>query len=144
MPSKQPSHRAHKLKGVARALRREMTPAEAILWLYLRDRRFDGFKFRRQQPVDHYVVDFFCPAARLVVELDGESHVGKEPHDAVRQAYLESQGLRVLRFWNHEVYEDKEAVLDTIWVNCAERSGMSSGDPSPPAPLPQGERGGKQ
>jgi very-short-patch-repair endonuclease len=121
-----------------------MTPAEAILWRHLRDRRFDGFKFRRQQPVDQYVVDFFCPAARLVVELDGESHIGKEPHDASRQAYLESQGLLVLRFWNHAVYDDKDAVLDAIWMACSERSGRGGPYPSPPTPLPQGERGERQ
>jgi very-short-patch-repair endonuclease len=86
------------LYGTARRLRREMTPAEKVLWKHLRNRRFAGFKFRRQQPVDYYVVDFFAPAVWLVVELDGESHVGKDVHDAKRQAYLESQGLRVVRF----------------------------------------------
>jgi very-short-patch-repair endonuclease len=89
----------------ARELRREMTPAERIVWKQLRDRRFAGFKFRRQQPIGPYIVDFFCASRRLVVELDGETHLGKEVNDQIRQGYLERQGLRVLRFWNTEVYE---------------------------------------
>jgi very-short-patch-repair endonuclease len=104
--------------AIARRLRRELTPAEKILWGQLRNRRFAGFKFRRQQPIDRYVADFFCAAARLVVELDGESHVGKDVHDATRQAYLETQGLRVVRFWNTLVYDDLDTVLEVIWELC--------------------------
>jgi very-short-patch-repair endonuclease len=101
----------------ARQLRAEMTPAERILWRKLRNRRFGGAKFRRQQPLDWYIADFFCAAARLVIELDGDSHMGKEERDARRQAYIESHNLRVLRFWNFEVYDDLEWVLDCI--DCA-------------------------
>ena len=96
-----------------------MTPAEEILWKYLRDRRFEGFKFRRQQPIDHYIADFCCFSARVIVELEGESHVGRENHDAIRQAYLEAQGFRVLRFLNHDIYEDKDTVLEAIWQACS-------------------------
>jgi very-short-patch-repair endonuclease len=105
----------------ARQLRRDMTPAEVMLWKQVRDRRFAGFKFRRQQPLDFYIADFFCPTARLVVELDGDSHVGKEERDARRQRFIESQNMTVLRFWNVEVYDDLEMVLDTIWA-CLERA----------------------
>lgn len=68
----------------ARRLRAEMTPAERIVWRKLRNRRFGHAKFRRQQPLDCYVADFFCAAARLVIELDGDSHMGKEERDAIR------------------------------------------------------------
>ena len=98
----------------ARQLRAEMTPAERILWRKLRNRRFANAKFRRQQPLDWYIADFFCAEARLVIELDGDSHMGKEERDAFRQAYIESHDLRVIRFWNHEVYDELEWVLDCI------------------------------
>jgi very-short-patch-repair endonuclease len=97
-----------------RQLRAEMTPAERILWRKLRNRRFADAKFRRQQPLDWYIADFFCAAARLVIELDGDSHMGKEERDARRQAYIESHNLRVTRFWNFEVYDDLDWVLDCI------------------------------
>ncbi len=112
--------------ATARRLRREMTPAEVILWELLRNRRLTGFKFRRQQPVGPYVADFFCPAAKLIVELDGDSHVGKDLHDAERQAYLESQGLRVVRFWNTLVYDDLDTVLEVIWELCNDPSRPTS------------------
>lgn len=98
----------------ARALRAEMTPAERILWRRLRNRRFGDAKFRRQQPLDCYIADFFCAAARLVIELDGDSHMGKEERDARRQTYIESHDIRVMRFWNHEVYDELPWVLDCI------------------------------
>ena len=98
----------------ARQLRANMTPAEGILWRELRNRRFAGVKFRRQQPLDCYIADFFCAAARLVIELDGDSHMGKEERDAQRQIYIESHGIRVIRFWNVEVYDELGWVLDCI------------------------------
>ncbi len=108
------------LTARARELRRNMTPAEAILWRKLRGRRFAGFKFRRQQPIveAHAIADFFCPTAGLVVELDGETHIGRETHDAARQGRLEAAGYTVLRFLNSDVYDDRAAVEDTIWLAC--------------------------
>jgi very-short-patch-repair endonuclease len=114
-PSDRHNRRAY---SQARVLRRPLTPAEAVLWKHLRGRRFAGLKFRRQQPVDHYIADLYCAAARLVVELDGETHVGKDIHDARRQAHLEGQGLRVIRFWNTAVYDDLDMVLEVIWELC--------------------------
>jgi adenine-specific DNA-methyltransferase len=109
-----------------------MTPAEAILWKYLRDRRFEKFKVRRQHPIGPYIVDFYCPAACLVVELDGETHVGREVADETRQQWLEAQGVRVLRFWNHEIYDDLQTVLEAIWRACDTRgSAPLTPDPSP-------------
>jgi very-short-patch-repair endonuclease len=106
MPAKYPTGRIPLLYERARRLRKEMTPAERILWTQLRNRRFAGFKFRRQQPIDYYIADFFCASARVVIELDGDSHLGKEDRDACRQAYIASHDLRVIRFWNSEVYDE--------------------------------------
>jgi very-short-patch-repair endonuclease len=105
----------------ARALRREMTPSEKILWACLRDRRFAGFKFRRQKPMVGYILDFYCAAASLVVEPDGESHLGKEESDKRRQAALERLGLRVLRFWDTQLFEERESVMEVIWRECQAR-----------------------
>ena len=101
---------------LARKLRRNQTNVERKLWYLLRDRRFCGFKFRRQQPIGPYVVDFICFEKGLVVELDGSQHGtdGAVAYDAKRTAFLESQGFRVMRFWNHEVNEDIEALGDAI------------------------------
>ena len=109
------------LKERARQLRHEATPAETILWKILRGRRFASLKFRRQQVLGAYIVDFFCPKINLVVELDGETHVGREKNDQARQAWLEQHGFKVLRFWNPLVYEDGAMVEDMIWRECEER-----------------------
>jgi very-short-patch-repair endonuclease len=127
------------LKSRSRALRREMTPAEKILWGRLRDRRFAGFKFRRQHVIGPYIVDFYCAQARLVLEIDGETHLGRERPDQTRQSWLEGQGLKVVRFWNTEVYDDGDPVMEIIWRECVARCGKA--DPSPPTPLPGEERG---
>jgi very-short-patch-repair endonuclease len=97
----------------ARTLRRDPTPAERALWHLLRNRQVGGFKFRRQHPVPPYVLDFACLEVRVAVECDGERHAGS-PRDAQRKVYLEAQGWRVLRFWNHEVLENPEGVAETI------------------------------
>lgn len=78
-----------------------------------------GYKFRRQQPIGPFIADFFCARARLVVELDGETRIGQEEKDAARQVYLESLGYRVLRFWNPDVYDELEAVMNAIWNACS-------------------------
>ena len=121
----------------ARELRREMTPTEKRLWAQLRGRRFAGYKFRRQTPIAGYIADFYCAQARLILELDGESHVGKGTRDENRRRTLKSKGFRILRFWDTEIYDDLEAVLELIWRAC-QSQGVA---PSPPAPLPQGKRG---
>ena len=103
----------------ARALRREMTLPEGMLWQMLRQRP-DGLKFRRQHPIGRYVVDFYCPAARLVIEVDGESHSrGDRPErDHQRDAWLKSQGLRVLRIAAGEVFQNLHAVVVGITFSC--------------------------
>ena len=103
----------------AKSMRKDPTPAEAILWRYLRSKRFGNIKFRRQHPIPPYIVDFFCAVERLVIELDGESHIGKEAYDAQRQLFLEQQGLTVLRFWDTEIYDHLPMVLDVVEHTCS-------------------------
>jgi very-short-patch-repair endonuclease len=118
-----------------------MTPAEAILWRELRGRRFDGVKFRRQQPVGSYIADFLCPGLKVIVELDGESHLGREVEDRTRQVDLERMGFHVLRFSNTDIYDDLSTVMENLWLIVDRRRLGASPHPSPPSPLPQGERG---
>jgi very-short-patch-repair endonuclease len=98
----------------ARALRKHPTRAEDILWTRLRGSRFEGAKFRRQVPIDRYVVDFYCHAAKLVVELDGKQHEWFADYDSGRTEILERLGIRVIRFTNDEVCNDLDAVLARI------------------------------
>ncbi len=101
----------------ARRLRAEMSEEERILWMLLRDRRFSGFKFRRQVPLGDYVGDFVCFGRGLVVELDGSQHAKPEQaeFDARRTAYLQSAGFRVVRIWCSDLFKDREAAMQTIW-----------------------------
>jgi very-short-patch-repair endonuclease len=100
----------------AKYLRRAMTRAEILLWRYLKAHRLDGLAFRRQTPMGPYMVDFVCHSARLVVELDGETHDfdARQQHDAIRDAWLASRGYHVLRFTNEEVLSALEGVLTVI------------------------------
>ena len=100
--------------GRARQLRRDWTKAEARLWLSLRNRKLDGFKFRRQAPIDRYFADFACLEARLVIELDGGQHAEQIEYDLARTAVLEQCGFHVLRFWNHHVLTEVDGVLQEI------------------------------
>ena len=103
----------------AKELRKQATPAEKILWEQLRNRRLKGLKFRRQHPLGTYIVDFYCPAQRLVVEIDGDIHRYQEAEDQARDDFLEEMGFRVIRFWNSEVEENLEGVLEIIKENCS-------------------------
>jgi very-short-patch-repair endonuclease len=98
----------------ARALRKQPTRAEDIFWRRLRGSRFHGAKFRRQVPFDRYVVDFYCHAAKLAVEIDGAQHEWFADYDAGRTEVLERMGVRVIRFANEEVYGDIDSVLGQI------------------------------
>ena len=94
----------------ARELRVTSTQPETILWNALRNRRLAGLKFRRQVPIGAFYVDFFCSDSNLIIELDGESHEGRQKYDMRRSLYLESCGYRVFRITNDDVVEDIEAV----------------------------------
>jgi very-short-patch-repair endonuclease len=105
-----------KLKPLARQMRHEPTPAEQKLWQRLRGKQLMGLKFRRQHPIDRFIVDFYCRQARLVVEVDGPIHDYTVEEDAIRQEFIEFQGLRVLRFTNDQVLREIEAVLAQMAV----------------------------
>ena len=105
-----------RMRPEVKRLRREATAAEALLWERLRDARLAALKFRRQHPVGHFIVDFCCPSARLIVEVDGPIHQGHEEEDAARQTFLEQRGYSLLRIRNEEVFTDVQAVLKHIRV----------------------------
>jgi very-short-patch-repair endonuclease len=100
----------------ARALRRNATNPERLLWSRLRRRQVGGFRFRRQRPFGPYVCDFICLEASLVIELDGSQHVEQEAYDTRRDQFFRSYGYRVLRFWNGDVTANLPAVMDTIFA----------------------------
>jgi very-short-patch-repair endonuclease len=99
----------------AREMRGRMTDAEALLWQILRNRRIAGAKFRRQHPVGRYILDFYCDEKKLGIELDGGQHAEAVDYDARRDAWLRTQGIRVLRFWNNQVLTETEAVMEAIY-----------------------------
>ncbi|RJF75165.1 endonuclease domain-containing protein [Rhodopseudomonas palustris] len=121
---------------MARRLRRQPTEAEALLWHRLRNRQLDGWKFKRQFPIDRFVVDFCCADARLVVELDGGQHGQQTERDAARTEVLSAMGYLVVRFWNHDVLSNVDGVLESI----ARTIKPHAFDPPHPNPLPDGER----
>jgi len=102
------------IEAAARRLRRNMTPAEQTLWDALKGKQLDGLKFRPQHPVGPFILDFWCPARKLVVELDGGSHDGREAEDEARTQRLQDYGYRVIRFRNEEVLTDLPSVLERI------------------------------
>ncbi len=102
----------------ARRLRQSSTPAELILWKHLRSRRFADFKFRRQRPIGPFTIDFVCLGLQIILELDGESHLSKLEKDQERDEYLRQRGFRVLRYWNNQIYDELESVLEEIWLVC--------------------------
>jgi very-short-patch-repair endonuclease len=120
----------------ARRLRRNQTNAERVLWFRLRDRRLAGWKFKRQAPIDRFIVDFFCAEAKLVVELDGGQHDEGRERDADRTRVLEAMGYFVLRFWNHDVLHNIDGVLEEILSTIK----PYRPEPPHPTPLPCGER----
>ena len=105
-------------RAAAKKLRANTTPHERTLWRALKELPIEGTHFRRQAPIGRYVVDFFCPAKRLIIELDGGHHNDDETakRDRERQAWLEQEGYRVIRFWNSDVTGDLNAVLERIYV----------------------------
>jgi very-short-patch-repair endonuclease len=121
---------------IARRLRRDQTDAERILWFRLRNRRLNGWKFRRQMSLNGFVVDFCCPDAKLVVEIDGGQHDDQRLKDLRRTRNLETSGYLVLRFWNNQVLQNLDGVLEEI-LNTINQQTI---EPPHPNPLPFGER----
>ena len=105
-------------RAAAKKLRANATPHERTLWRALKELPIEGTHFRRQAPIGPYVVDFFCPAKRLIIELDGghHNHDAVAERDSERQVWLEQEGYRVIRFWNSDVASDLNAVLERIYV----------------------------
>ena len=125
-------YQSARLKTIARGFRKQSTHAESVLWNHLRNRRLLGFKFRRQHQFGEYVLDFFCSEAKLVIECDGEIHTQNEAwhHDNTRDAYLRSQGLRILRFANNQVISETDVVLNKIENYLVDEKSLSA-RPSP-------------
>ena len=119
----------HAKRDRARELRGNATPFEQIFWQTVRGHRFAGFKFRRQQVIGPFIVDFACLSAKLVVELDGSQHAEAVAYDTQRDAWLNSEGYRVFRVWNNEWTQQQEAVLERLWE-------MLNGTAPSPQPLP--------
>ncbi len=104
----------HRLTEIAQVLRKSPTLAESLVWRRLRGKQLAGLKFRRQQPLGRYVVDFVCFEKRLVIEIDGGQHCLDGDKDEERDAWLKENGFTVLRFWNTEVLHNLEGVLERI------------------------------
>jgi len=114
----------------ARALRQAETWAEKLMWSWLRNRRFSGYKFRRQHPVGIYYLDFFCEEAGLNVELDGRQHgiPDQRKHDLEREKFLQSLSIKTLRFWNSHLRRNPQGIRDMIFAELQTRA---------PHPLPE-------
>jgi very-short-patch-repair endonuclease len=123
--------RDRRLVEFAKQMRREMTEPEKQLWLQLRAKRFEGIKFRRQNVVGKYIADFYSRSARLIIEVDGDSHAFQHDYDKVRENYLRALGFNVIRFTNFDVMANIEGVLVVVSQHL-----------TPPLPTlsPEGER----
>ncbi len=107
----------------ARDLRHPLTPAERKVWARVRNNQL-GFKIRRQHIIDRFIPDFYCAAAKLAIEIDGDSHADPDQaeYDEARTEWLEARGVRVIRFSNHDVHENLDGVLAAIQRTCEERT----------------------
>lgn len=112
----------------AKKLRKNLTDTEKLLWYHLRKRQLNGLKFRKQAPIGRFVVDFVCLEKRVIIEIDGSQHLLQTTRDQKRDLWLQKEGYRILRFWNSEVFEHTEEVLEIIFNTCR--------DHPPPYPLP--------
>ena len=123
-----------KLVPLAKVPRKSTNETERLLWRHLRAKHLGRLKFRRQQPIGKYIVDFACFEKKIVIELDGGQHADNATQDKIRDDFLKSEGFRVLRIWNNELFENVDGVLETIMNEC---------DISPsPQPSPAKGRGG--
>lgn len=116
----------HSLRSFARELRNNSTDAERLLWRHLRNSQLEGVKFRRQQPIEMYIVDFVSLDKRIAIELDGGQHAENMDYDEQRDACLRANGFAVLRFWNNDVIKNSQGVLEVIRLHC-----QQSASPTP-------------
>ncbi|MGJ5077057.1 endonuclease domain-containing protein [Bradyrhizobium oligotrophicum] len=121
MPPRSPSHRttSTRIRGFAKTMRRQPTESEAAMWRLLRDRRFEKYKFRRQAPVEQFILDFVCFEKRLIIEIDGSQHADNEK-DIERDAILKAAGFRIVRYWNNDVLYNSTAVQEDILTKLSE------------------------
>jgi len=107
-----------RLKQIARKLRKDMTLSEILLWQHIKGKQLLGYDFHRQKPINEYVVDFYCPRLKLILEIDGDSHEGKEEADKIRQEKLELLGLTVMRFWDWDVKSNIDGIVEYLreWI----------------------------
>lgn len=119
----------------ARKLRKNPTEAERVLWQHLRQKSIEGHRFRRQHPMGPYVLDFVCLEEKMVIEVDGGQHAADVVSDANRTFWLKKNGFKVIRFWNHEVLKNLEAVIRVIRLSLS-----GSNDTPLLSPPPQGGR----
>jgi very-short-patch-repair endonuclease len=119
----------HSLNSFAKELRNNSTDAERLPWRYLRNGQLEGIKFRRQQPIETYIIDFVAFDKRIVIELDGGQHAENTEYGEHRDACLRRNGFIVLRFWNNDVFENIVGVLEVIRLRCLE---IASPTPQPP------------
>ena len=129
-PSSDGIHNILSKKKFRKQLRNSLTVAEAVLWKFLQRRQLEGKRFRRQSSIGRYIVDFYCPEHRLVVELDGQPHyeIIADAYEAARTKYLERLGLKIVRFENRLIYEALEAVLETIRQELCHRGADGSAE----------------
>ena len=102
------------IRARARGLRKNPTKAEKLLWSQLRFWQVDGYKFRRQQPLGKYIVDFVCLEKKLIIELDGGQHAEQVEYDSTRDGWLAAHGFRIIRFWNNDVLKNSDGVKQEI------------------------------
>ncbi len=120
---------------LAKVLRQNLTDAERALWYRIRAQRLVGLKFKRQEPMGRYIVDFVCHESKLIIELDGGQHADQVLADTLRTRFLESRGYHVLRFWNDEVLKNMEVVLEVVLSQASLRRQHS------PSPQPLSRQG---
>ncbi|MEK6246864.1 MAG: DUF559 domain-containing protein [Planctomycetales bacterium] len=122
MPSRRQKRVSDKTRTRAGQLRQNTTGPERLLWSVLRSRQLGGLKFRRQHPIEPYIVDFYCAEARLIVELDGESHDERQQYDTIRGEYLQKLGFEIVRVANDDVFEDLDEVAEYIHLRARGRT----------------------
>ena len=108
----------NRITALGKTLRKRPTDAEQLLWKHLRMKQMEGLKFRRQQPIDSYIVDFVCFENRIIIEVDGGQHGAYSIKDGERDSHLRQHGFKVLRFWNNDVLQNASGVLEIIREEC--------------------------
>jgi len=115
-----------KIKSNSRALRKNMTDVERMLWAKIRNRQLQGFRFRRQHPIGRYIVDFVCLELKLIIELDGGQHIDQQQYDTNRSQWLQTNGFKTVRFWNSDILDNLEGVMETICIHLPQPQHSSS------------------